>query len=299
MSRTLSQNTSDNSGNKGPNKALDIVFAAKTDTGRVRKHNEDAIYSNSDKNLWVLADGMGGYACGEVASALTVETIVKAADNGTEITSAIQAAHAVVISRAQASESSRGMASTVMVLQLAAPQYHIAWVGDSRAYLLRDNRLRQISRDHSYYEWLIDQGLSPQEAANDPKHERLTRGIGLQTPEVDTRSGELQPGDRILLCSDGLYNEANDGTLEALLQSDDDCQQVCDALFESAMRNGGKDNISIILVDVAPKQRKRLKRKLVAKQRWQSIGQHWRLWLPPAIAVGCAGLIFTIFLMIR
>lgn len=280
-------------------KTLDIAFCAKTDTGLVRKHNEDAIYANGEKRLWVLADGMGGYACGEVASALTVETIVHAVDEHTEIKVAIQKAHATVIERAQTNESSRGMASTVIVLQAQANHYQLAWVGDSRAYLQRDNQLSQISRDHSYYEWLIDQGLSPQEAANDPKHERLTRGIGLQKPEVDDRTGELRAGDRIVLCSDGLYKEVDEATIETFLQSDDDCDQVCHTLLEAATQAGGKDNISIIVIDISPKERKRINRQHAAKQRWQRIRQNWRLWLPPLLAVTLAGLIFTIFLMIR
>lgn len=278
---------------------IEITSAGSTDKGRVRKHNEDAIYSDQESRLWIVADGMGGYASGEVASALSVETISQSVNQGVNVEQAIGLAHNAVVERTQTEPSTEGMASTVIVLRLENSHYKISWVGDSRAYRLRDNQLTQLSRDHSYLEWLVDKGMTRAEAANDPKQARLTQGVGLRTPMVDSVSGKVQFGDRYLLCSDGAYGELSDQEMEALLRTNNDCDTVCQATIQSAIKNGGRDNVSVIIVDIEPTKRKRLYRWLQLRVKLKKIAAAWRLWLPPVAAVILATVTFSVFLMLR
>lgn len=277
----------------------EIGFTAKTNKGRVRKHNEDAIFGELDAGLWVVADGMGGYACGEVASAISIDTIVEAVKRGVSVSKAIEQAHDAVTERTEADVSTKGMASTVVVLTVINNHYEVFWVGDSRAYCLRNNNLVQLSRDHSYLEWLIDKGLSREQAANDPKQARLTQGVGLRKPNVDTASGKVKLGDRFLLCSDGVYGELKKDVIESLLRSKGDSESVTQAIIDAALANGGKDNISAIVVDIEPSKRKQLYIWLNTKVKLKKIGAAWRLWAPAVAGISLAALSFLIFLMLR
>lgn len=280
-------------------KPPEIAFSAKTDKGRVRKHNEDAIFGGLDVGLWIVADGMGGYACGEVASAISVDTISESVKRGVSVSKAIGQAHDAVTQRTEADMSTKGMASTVVALTVNNNHYEVFWVGDSRAYCLRDNNLVQLSRDHSYLEWLVDKGLSREQAANDPKQARLTQGIGLRTPSVDSASGKIKRGDRFLLCSDGVYGELKKEFIESLLSSKDDSESVTQAIIDAALANGGKDNISVIVVDIEPSMRQQRYVWLILKVKLKKIGAAWRLWAPAVAGISLAALSFFVFLMLR
>ncbi|MFL0798915.1 MAG: protein phosphatase 2C domain-containing protein [Agarilytica sp.] len=277
----------------------EIDFSAKTDKGRVRKHNEDSIYGNNDIGLWIVADGMGGYACGEVASGITVNTVSESVTNGQPIPHAITTAHDTVVARTETDEATKGMGSTIVALKIEEARYEVSWVGDSRCYLLRDQQLHQLSRDHSYFEWLLSQGLSQKDAANDPNQGRLTQGVGLHPPKPDTVSGELHAFDRFLLCSDGVYNEVSEAALLTTLSANTDSQHASQTILENALKNGGKDNISVVVVDIEPTKRQKLYIYHSIRYKLRKIAQKWRIWAPPLAGVALAGAIFIVFLSLR
>lgn len=233
-----------------------IEFAAKTDTGKVSDHNEDAVLASAEKGLWVVADGMGGHACGEVASAIVLETVEAQFDRGESLVNAIELAHSAVKNAASKNAKASGMGSTVIAMATYENNYIISWVGDSRAYLLRDGQLMVLSRDHSYLELLKDNGLSEEAARKHPKRNIITQGVGVGDINTDTVSGEIKPGDRYLLCSDGLNDELADHEIHALLNTTNNAKSVTTALINHALDSGGRDNISVIVVDIEPNHRK-------------------------------------------
>ncbi|MFL0804643.1 MAG: protein phosphatase 2C domain-containing protein [Agarilytica sp.] len=281
------------------NNTPEIGFSAKTDKGRVRKHNEDAIYGDIDARLWIVADGMGGYACGEVASGIAVDTVSESVANGLSVPQAITKAHETVVARTEADTATKGMASTIVALTIDGKDYALSWVGDSRCYLLRDQQLQRLSKDHSYFEWLLAKGLSRQDAANDPNQGRLTQGVGLQAPKPDSVSGEVQDFDRFLLCSDGVYNEVSEAEILALLHANNDSEITSQAILERALNNGGKDNISVIVVDIAPTKRQKLYLYHSIRYKLAKIAEKWRIWAPPLAGIALASAIFIVFLLLR
>lgn len=232
-----------------------IEFDAKTHPGRVRDHNEDNIYGGADTNLWVVADGMGGHACGEVASEIVVREISQLVPSGRNLVDAIELSHTAVTNEAAVNTRAKGMGATVVTMQLQGKDYHIAWVGDSRCYRLRKNRLELLTRDHSYLEWLKDNGITVEEARRHPKRNVITQSIGVGEPNPDMVSGEHAPGDRYLLCSDGLNDELTDEEIFDLLRGPDKSPVVTEKLVKAALDSGGRDNISVIVVDIDPKSR--------------------------------------------
>ncbi len=234
-----------------------IQFDAKTHPGRVRDHNEDNIFGSADSKLWIVADGMGGHACGEVASDIVVKRLRSCYNEGESLTAAIELSHQAVTQEAELNQKAKGMGATVVAMSATANQYSIAWVGDSRAYRLRENKLELLTRDHSYLEWLKDNGITVEEARKHPKRNVITQSIGVGEPNPDMVRGEIQPGDRYLLCSDGLNDELTDEQICALLRSADDSEIVTQRLIDAALESGGRDNVSVIVVDMDPKSRKK------------------------------------------
>lgn len=233
-----------------------IEFDAKTDTGKVRDHNEDAISASAILNLWVVADGMGGHACGEVASAIVIDVINRSVSEGLKLPEAIYRAHQQVVLEASNNQAATGMGSTIVAMALADDRCTIAWVGDSRAYRLRDRRLELLTRDHSYLELLKDNGLSEIDAREHPQKNIITQAVGGSEINPDLLIDDSLPGDRYLLCSDGLNDELSDDEITQLLLSADDAKEVTRALIEQALAHGGRDNVSVIIIDVEPAQRK-------------------------------------------
>jgi protein phosphatase len=235
---------------------------AQTHTGLVREHNEDAVFADDQGGVYLVADGMGGHAHGEVASALAVDIIPQELAQGSSLSDAVSAAHRAISTAGIDEESQKsGMGTTAVCAQIRQGRLEVAWVGDSRAYFCAEpgrseESLQQLTRDHSYLEFLIESGqLSPEQAINHPKRNIVTQSLGMGEPVVDTVKPELLASGVLLLCSDGLTDLVADGYIEALLSetaSDarGDLKGKAQALIERALALGGKDNISVVLVKI-------------------------------------------------
>ena len=232
-------------------------FAGATDTGLVRQSNQDAVYV--DDSLALVADGMGGHAAGEVASAIAIEMIRLGFSSRPTVEglyNAINEANLAVLADARENPEHFGMGTTVIAVGLTRDSEGVTsptlfHVGDSRAYQLRDGALRQLSEDHSVAEEWVRMGrLTPEEAAVHPRRHQLTRAVGVEdTIAIDVVSIHAQPGDRLLLCSDGLSNELDNDTLARLASAPFGLDEAVDQLIESAKAAGGHDNISVVLVE--------------------------------------------------
>ncbi len=242
---------------------MQLAVAARTDVGRVRSGNEDSLYADATPNrgLFIVADGMGGHAAGEVASAMAVQIIaqelaalasVDDADAPARMAAALVTANREIHDRTERESDKQGMGTTASVLAVSDAGYLIGQVGDSRVYLLRDGALRQLTRDHSYVQEQVDAGLlSPEQARYHPYSNVITRCIGANgSVDPDVFAGEVAPGDVFLLASDGLTGMVDDKRLQQLLSSRAAPARVVDALIAEANGRGGLDNITAIIVQV-------------------------------------------------
>lgn len=227
-----------------------------SDRGRWREQNEDAARVDAESALLVVADGMGGHPCGDVASQVAADTVAQAAgDLRISLGDALAGAHAAVLQAAEDGRGSAGMGTTCVACRLGRDGLEVAWVGDSRAYRLRAGALEALTRDHSEVQLLVDQGaLTPEQATRHPGRHMLARALGvgpLERSEVDDRTLPAAPGDRVLLCSDGLTSELEDGQIEALVAAHPGDQDAVDALIGAALEAGGRDNITVAMGTVA------------------------------------------------
>jgi protein phosphatase len=230
-----------------------LEFGHLSHVGLRRDLNEDTYYGDIELGLWLVADGMGGHACGEVASALARETIVREVRGGTSLAQAVRIADEEIIRTSRRRNDSLPMGTTVVAARVHGNRFEVAWVGDSRAYLWRDGRLAQLSQDHSYVQELVAQGaLTSEQARAHPHRNVVTQALGVTDPvhlNVATMTGELKPGMQLLLCSDGLTEEVDDrGIAETLAYLDCSAQECVDALIASALDGGGSDNVTAVLV---------------------------------------------------
>ena len=230
-----------------------IEFGHLSHVGLRRQLNEDTYYGDGELGLWLVADGMGGHACGEVASALARETIVREVRNGASLVQAIRTADEEIIRSSRRRNDSLPMGTTVVAARVQGNRFEVAWIGDSRAYLWRDGKLGQLSQDHSYVQELIAQGtLTAEQARAHPHRNVVTQALGVTAAEhlnVATLSGPWRPGMQLLLCSDGLTEEVDDtGLSEALGHGDCSAQECVDALVAAALDGGGSDNITVVLI---------------------------------------------------
>jgi protein phosphatase len=229
---------------------------AVTDTGRRRRRNEDAFVC--DPPLFAIADGMGGAQAGEIASHLAATSLRHAAHDGPvdeqRVTQLIQDANRSVYERQRDDESTSGMGTTMTVALVEGEIAHLGHVGDSRAYLVRDHKLEQLTEDHSLVGELIRSGrLSPEEAEAHPHRSVITRVLGTD-PEVDVDafSIETRPGDLFMLCSDGLTSMVDDARiLEVIEEHRGDVDAMGRALVAAANASGGEDNITVVLFTIA------------------------------------------------
>ena len=227
------------------------VFAA-TDRGRVRETNEDAC-AFVPPDTYVVADGMGGYAAGEVASAMLIDTFREIFSEARQERSeealrrAVQAANRKILQAATADAARKGMGTTVVALQHEGDAAYWAHVGDSRLYLLRAGELKCLTRDHSFVQDLVEKGsITKEEAAHHPKRNLLTRAVGVEENlSVDTGSFKIEAGDTFLLCSDGLTNMVGEAAIRETLQGEAADKARC--LIDMALMAGGLDNISVIV----------------------------------------------------
>jgi len=226
-------------------------FGAGTHVGNLRDNNEDSYVCDDSHNLWIVADGMGGHAAGEVASASTTFTVASQIRDGHGVNQAIELAHRRIKEFADTEGMGSNMGTTIVLLLSQGSIYNVYWVGDSRAYLF-DEGLKQITVDHSLVQSLIDQGeLTAEEAEFDPRKNAVTRALGVQeldTVRADSISEKWRPGQKILLCSDGLTDCVSDGEITEILGNDGSDQDKVDELISRALEQGGKDNITIVLV---------------------------------------------------
>lgn len=227
-----------------------FVVGARTDVGKVRQGNEDSYMVHEP--LFAVADGMGGHQGGEVASKLALDALREATD-GVALAQAVQDANRAVFVRAGEDPGLAGMGTTLTAVLAHGDTFRLAHVGDSRAYLLRDGDLQRITTDHTVVEGLVEKGeLTPEEAAIHPQRSILTRAIGVEGEvQVDQASIQVRPGDRLLLCSDGLTGMIEDDDILRILGERRDPQAAADALVDAANEAGGQDNITAVVIDVA------------------------------------------------
>jgi serine/threonine protein phosphatase PrpC len=224
-----------------------------THPGLSRKRNEDSYLVAPELGLWIVADGMGGHQAGEVASSIVVRELFSSIKQGKALSIAIESVHREIQAAAAHGRGKQGMGSTVVALKLVGLRYEIGWVGDSRAYLW-NGRLQQLTKDHSYVQLMLDNGLiNETEALTHPYRNVISRGLGVggaekNHVEVDTLSGTLNEGDSLLLCSDGLTKEISDQEIAKILLETGDNQSKVDHLIVAALAAGGRDNITVVLV---------------------------------------------------
>lgn len=225
-------------------------FGTRTDTGVVRELNEDTCLAEPQLGLWLVADGMGGHRTGDVASRIVRDTVLDRVSSGCGLSDAIRDAHKEILKEADAREGSQGMGTTVVAVLVAGPDYEVAWVGDSRAYLY-DDELMQITSDHSYVQRLLQAGsIGPSEFENHPSRHLLTRCLGVNAQdsfEVETRRGRFSRGQEVLLCSDGLTDELSDAEIEDILRMPGTAQERVEKLVDAAIEHGGRDNVTVVL----------------------------------------------------
>jgi PPM family protein phosphatase len=256
-----------------PNPHFRVSVAGATDKGRVRSHNEDAFllvdldseqrvesraeWQVGDRGLLLaVSDGMGGAAAGEVASAVSLDALHRELthENGEggvpdRLRRVVLAANKRVREEARRPDR-RGMGATLTAALFCGTVVHLAQIGDSRAYLIRGNEIRQVTHDQSYVQMLVDEGvLTPEEAERSPQKNVLLQALGQAGPlRVGLGHITVAPGDRLLLCSDGLTNAISDTQIAELARGDVDA--ACGALIDAANRAGGPDNITVILASV-------------------------------------------------
>lgn len=229
-----------------------LVIGDATDVGKVRDHNEDGYLVDDGLGLVAVADGMGGHAGGEVASATAIEALHASFAEHGGLRDAMLAANDAVLDRAAGDESLRGMGTTLTAGVLGEDgTLLIGHVGDSRAYLLRDGALSRITTDHSLVQELVATGeLTEEQAERDPRRSMITRVIGLDSDlNVDLHPVILVPGDRVMICSDGLTNMVSESELTDLLTKESDPTTAAQRLVDAANAAGGVDNITVLVLD--------------------------------------------------
>jgi protein phosphatase len=252
---------------------LRVSSAVATDPGLRRDSNEDSYCARPDLGLYLVADGMGGHAAGEVASRMAVETIeafindTRDADvnrtwpfpydtnlslDGNRIKAAFRLANRRLAAAIESDDTLRGMATTAVAVLLGSGTPVVAHVGDSRAYMLRDGSFQQLTQDHSWVGEQVRAGvLSEADARRHPWRNVVTRAIaGGDDPEVEVSALELQPRDRVLICCDGLSSVVAPDALTSIVKTDAPLDELCQKLIAAANEAGGPDNITVVMVDV-------------------------------------------------
>lgn len=255
---SLDQTADEEPASKRP---LIMRYAARSDVGRIRAKNDDSAYAGL--HLAVVADGMGGHAGGDVASAATVLDMIHldkddySGDASTVLADEIQTANSLLSELVHINPKLAGMGTTVTALLLAEGKLHIAHIGDSRAYRLREGEFEQVSVDHTFVQRLIDEGrLRPEEAETHPHKNVLMRVLGDvdASPELDLDALDVVPGERWLLCSDGL-NYVADNVVERTVRETDNLSECVEMLVDLTLEAGSPDNVTVVLVEIAEETR--------------------------------------------
>jgi serine/threonine protein phosphatase PrpC len=239
---------------------VQLEVGARSDVGMIRSGNEDNFFADAKRGLFIVADGMGGHAAGEVASEMAVQILSRElgasglTDAGIRerVATSLKTANRAIYERTIAEVDKQGMGTTASVLMLGDGKYLIGQVGDSRVYLLRDGALKQITKDHSYVQEQVDAGyLTPEQARYHPYSNVITRCVGAgEAVEPDTYVGDVKLGDLYLVASDGLTGMVDDRRLQQLLLARSSAQRIVEALISEANGRGGLDNITAIVVRI-------------------------------------------------
>jgi protein phosphatase len=228
---------------------------AVTHIGKIRKTNQDAFINLADKQLWAVADGMGGHQSGEYASTLIIKALTKL-QISKNIGTSVQQIHdelfkvnRELVKMASEFGPNAIIGSTVVILLASRKHCVCLWSGDSRIYLLRNGKLRQLTRDHNYESKLIAKGYSTEEIESQPFKHTLTHAIGTDIDlYLETQIQEIRPGDRFLLCSDGLTKEVPDEEIEFILNTNP-LEQAMNQLLEQTLTAGARDNVTIVVTE--------------------------------------------------
>lgn len=253
--------------------SLKFKITSCTDPGKMRTANEDAFLADPELNLALIADGMGGHNSGEVASAMAVKvthdklasmlsTGLKPGEYNTDyaletncLRFAMQLANSVIFEAGNSAAQNKGMGTTLSAVMLLENKFLIAHIGDSRIYLFRQGKLKQLTEDHSLVMDHVRKGLLTQEQADkSPLQNILTRALGVQkTPAMDVLEIKAEENDRLMLCTDGLFKAVPEKDIEAALSTDTEVGKICSQLIEAANNNGGPDNITVAICTVTRK----------------------------------------------
>lgn len=240
-----------------------MKFYAITDIGRKRELNEDYIYTSGQPigalpNLFIVADGMGGHKAGDYASMHTVDRFVEVIrelgeEHGVQdaINEAVTAANAYIYQRSRENSNLSGMGTTLVLASCIGNEAIVANIGDSRLYLVNDDAMTQITRDHSLVEEMVTLGgIDREMARNHPDKNIIARAVGVKEKvAADFFEVDLTKGDKLLLCSDGLTNMLRDEEIYQIIQNNKELEQAAKALVDAANENGGRDNIAVVLVE--------------------------------------------------
>ena len=224
-----------------------------THTGIKRDHNEDTYGISSADNLWLVADGMGGHDHGELASAMARDSILHFYKSGETLKQCIIKSNQLIIDSSFERGGDLPMGTTVVMLAIKKDKFYVAWVGDSRIYKLSNNELTSISTDHSYVQELVDQNLITLEQARTHPHRNVvTQALGVTDNaeiKISLSDGKIEIGDKFLLCSDGLTEEVEDAKIKAIMCKDLHPQETADQLIIAALKAGGSDNITVLVLE--------------------------------------------------
>lgn len=263
-------------------------YAALTDVGRVRSANEDSYLA--EPPLFAVADGLGGHQAGEIASRIAIDTLLASAPRKADARAlgrAVRAANVAVIQAAERGHGRAGMGTTLTAAMVEGTRIVLAHAGDSRAYLFAHGRLQRITRDHSMVADLVRRGeLTEEESRHHPNRSVVTRALG-SDPEMpaDTHELDAGPGDRLLLCTDGLHGMLTDDRIEALAAAFPDPEDVARALVAEALLGGGYDNVTVVVVDIAETGPERASERRISVRRWWAAS----LWAVVAAAIIVTG----------
>ncbi|MCL2680679.1 MAG: Stp1/IreP family PP2C-type Ser/Thr phosphatase [Coriobacteriia bacterium] len=277
-------------------KARSVPFAALTHVGMVRALNEDSLLALPP--LYAVADGLGGHQSGEVASQLAISALRDNAPrhpDATALARAVQAANQAVIKGIEKGKGRPGMGTTMTAAMIAGGSATVAQVGDSRAYLLRNRSLSQITEDHSVVGAMMRSGhLSAAEARSHPQRSVITRALGSDPAlNVDTFEISVLRGDRLLICTDGLTSMVDDAQIEQILVSSLDPNHAAEKLVQAALDAGGSDNVSVIIVDVTEEHAANAALSTTKQKKPRSKLWLWALLWATLVAAALAGVFFV------
>lgn len=234
---------------------MELLAASLSDVGRVRERNEDSCFVG--ERVFAVADGLGGHTAGEVASNLALDPLRQLDERPskevyTKLAEAVRKGNRAVFDRADAEPSLKGMGTTMTAVAMHEGSLHLAHVGDSRCYLLRDGTITQVSRDHTLVGRMVEEGkITQAQAESHPQRSVLTRALGADRDiEVEETQVGLLPGDAVLLCSDGLTAVLSNDDIARLARMETDPEQICRILVDEANARGGPDNVTVVYVSV-------------------------------------------------